>query len=156
MPQVPCLDHHSRAGRVRAMVYLTWAFLLLSWCAVLQRCFEKHHIGCISDAHACSWASEGIQPGCDGSQVCRLRLLILGAVSTALPMFNDVGSWRWRVRLLMAACLRGSNVRNIRQQLRSRGCACWFQAGSLDQGGASSCCKSAASCAVARQYRSCS
>ena len=55
--------------------------------------------------------------------MCRLRLLILGAVSTALPMFNDVGSWQWHVRLLMAACLRGSNVRDIRQQLTSRGCA---------------------------------
>jgi hypothetical protein len=42
----------------------------------------------------------------------------------ALPMFHDVDSWRWRVRLLMAACLRDSNVRDIRQQLTARGCVC--------------------------------
>lgn len=53
----------------------------------------------------------------------RARLWTVHIIFSALPDFHDVASWRRRVRLLMAGCLRGSTNADIQQQLRNQGCA---------------------------------
>ncbi len=50
---------------------------------------------------------------------CRVRVW---AVYTLFPDYQDIKSWRRRMRILVFGCIKDKDSRDIQQQLKQQGC----------------------------------